>query len=162
MCFPSFFQDANPTILLTHGNEVKRIWHERLGHLNFKYLYQIQKNSMVEGLPAIKTSNGICKGCIVDKHPEHKFDRGKESRATSILGMIQYDIRGPMHKTSMSGSRYVLTFIYDFSRFTWVFFLKKKYEVLERFIEFKASMENVSGRKIKSLIYDNGGDYIKF
>ena len=60
----------------------------------------------------------------------------------------------------MSGSWYVLTFIDDFSRYTWVFFLRKKSEVLERFIEFKASVENSSGRKINSLIYDNGGEYI--
>ena len=143
--------DAKTTALLNHGNEVNRLWHEIFGHLKFKYSYQLQKNSMVEGLPSIKTSSGICKGCIVDKHLEHKFDRGKESCATSILGMIHSDIRGPMHTTSMSGSWYVLTFIYYFSRYTWVFFLKKKYEVLERFIEFKALVENASGRKIKSL-----------
>ena len=38
--------DAKPTALLTHGNEVSRLWHERFGHLNFKYLQQLQKNSM--------------------------------------------------------------------------------------------------------------------
>ena len=94
---------------------------------------------MVEGLPTIKTSSGICKGCIVGKHPEHKFDQGKASRATSILGLIPSHIIGPMPTTSMTGSRYVLTFIHDLSIFTWDFFLKKKYEVLERFTEFKAS-----------------------
>ena len=60
----------------------------------------------------------------------------------------------------MSGSQYVITFIDDFSRYTWVFFPKKKYEILETFTEFKASVENASGRKIKSLRYDNRGDYI--
>ena len=115
---------------------------------------------MVEGLPGIKTSSGIYKGCIFDKHLEHKFDQGKASRAISILGLIHSDISRPMPKTSMSGSRYVLTFIDDFSRFTWVFFLKKKSKVLERFIEFKASVENAYGRKIMSLRYDNGGEYI--
>ena len=74
--------------------------------------------------------------------------------------MIHSDIRGPMPTTSMSGSRYVLTFIDDFSRYTWVFFLKKKYEVFERPIEFKASVENASRRKIKYIRYDNGGEYI--
>ena len=117
---------------------------------------------MVKGLLAIKTSNGICKGCIVGKHPEHKFDRGKESHAKSILGLIHYDISGPIPTMSMSGSRYVLTFINDFSIYTCVFFLKKKSEVLERFIEFKAMVENATGRKIKYLRYDNGGDYIKY
>ena len=60
----------------------------------------------------------------------------------------------------MIGSRYVLTFIDDFSRYTWVFFLQKKYEVLERFTEFKASVESAYERKIKSLKSDNQGDYI--
>ena len=81
---------------------------------------------MGEGLPTIKTYSGICKGYIIGKHPEHKFDRGKASRATSILGLIHSDIKKTMPTTSMSGSRYVLTFIDDLSRFTWVFFLKKK------------------------------------
>ena len=129
--------------------------------MNFKNLQQLKKHYIVEGLPTIKTSNGICKGCIVGKHPEHKFDRGKESCEKIILGWIHFDISGPIPTTYMSGSWYVLTFIDDFSRYTWVFFLKKKSEVLERFTEFKASVENASGRKIKSLIYDNGGEYIK-
>ena len=116
---------------------------------------------MVEGLLAIKTSNGICKGCIVGKHPEHKFDWGKESVEKCNLGLVNFDIRNPMPTTSTSSSQYVLTFIDDFYRYTWVFLLKKKSEVLERFIEFKALVENSSRRNIKSLIYDNGGEYIK-
>ena len=136
------------------------IWHEIFGHFNFKYLHQIQKHSMVEGLPAIKTSNGICKGCIIGKHPEYKFDQGKESHAKSILGLIHSDISGPMSRTSMNGSYYVLTFIDYFSRYTWVFFIKKKSEVLEKFIELNALVENASERKIKYFQYDNGGEYI--
>ena len=79
--FSHFVVDANPTALMTHGNEVSRLWHDSFGHLNFKYLQQLQNNSMVEGLPAIKSSTRICKGCVVGKHLEHKFDQGKESRA---------------------------------------------------------------------------------
>ena len=41
--FSHFVADANPTALLTHGNEVSRLWHERFGHINFKYLHQLQK-----------------------------------------------------------------------------------------------------------------------
>ena len=115
---------------------------------------------MVEGLPVIKSIKGICKGCIVGKHPEHKFDRGKENRAKSILELIHFDIIRPIPTTSMNGSRYVLTFIDDFSRYTWVFFIKKKSEVLEKFIELKALVENASERKIKYFQSDNGGEYI--
>ena len=153
--FSKFLPDAMPTALLTHGNEVRRLCHEIFGNLNLKYLQKLQKHSMFEGLPTIKTSNGIFKGCIVGKHPEHKFDRGKAIHAKSILGMIHSDISGPIPTTSMSGSWYVLTFIDEFFRYTWVFFLKKKFEVLGRCTEFKASVENASSRKIKYLRSDN-------
>ena len=77
--FAQFVGDEKPTALINHGNEVSRIWHEIFDHFNFKYLQKIHKNSMVEGLPTIKSSNLICKGCIVGKHLEHKFDRRKAS-----------------------------------------------------------------------------------
>ena len=114
---------------------------------------------MVEGLPVIKAIIGICKGCVVGKHPEHKFDQRKASRATCILGLIHYDISGPMPIKSMNGSRHIFTFIDDFSRYTWVFFIKKKSEVCEKFTELKALIKNASSQKIKILRSDNGGDY---
>ena len=105
----------------------------------------------------MKTSSGICKCCIVGKHPEHKFDQGKEIRAKTILGMIHSDVKGPIPTKYNIFSWYVLTFIDDFSIYTWVFFLKKQSDVLEIFTEFKSSLENSSGRKIKYLIYDKRG-----
>ena len=60
----------------------------------------------------------------------------------------------------MNGSRYLLTFIDDFSRYTWVFFLKKKSEVCEKFSELKALIENSYGIKIKILRSNNGGEYV--
>ena len=62
--------------------------------------------------------------------------------------------------TYMNGSRYLLTFINDFSRYTWVFFLKKKFEVCEKISELKALIENASRLKINILRYDNGGEYV--
>ena len=122
--FSHFVADVKPTALLTHGNEVSRLWHETFGHLNFKYLQQLQKNSMVEGLPVIKATTGVYKGCVIGKHPEHKFDRGKENRATSILGLTHSDIRNSIPVTFMNGSRYLLNFIDYFSRY--MGFLSKK------------------------------------
>ena len=74
--------------------------------------------------------------------------------------LIHYDISGPMPTTSMNGSQYVLIFIDDFSIYTWVFFIKKKSDVLEKFIELKALVENASERKIKYFFSYNGGEYI--
>ena len=123
--FSHFVADEKPTALLTHGNEVSRLWHERFSHINFKYLQQLQKKSMVEGLLVIKETTGICKGCVVGKHPEHKYGQGKANRATCILGMIHYDISGLISITSMNGSRYLLTFIDDFLK-VYMGFLSQK------------------------------------
>ena len=115
---------------------------------------------MVECLPVIKETTENWKGCLIGKNPEHKFDWGKANRATCTLGLIHSDISGPMPVTSMNGSRYLLTFIDDFSRYTWIFFLKKKSKVCEKFSQLKALIENASGIKIKILRYDNGGEYV--
>ena len=54
----------------------------------------------------------------------YKFDQGKARRDSCILGLIH--ISGPLPNTSLNFLRYVITFIDDFSRFTWVYFLKNK------------------------------------
>ena len=51
---------------------------------------------MVEGLPSIQTSNGVCVGCLVAKHPEKKYDVGKAHRAPSIFDLIHSDVVGPI------------------------------------------------------------------
>jgi hypothetical protein len=47
----------------------------------------------------------------------------------------------------------------DYSRKTWVYFLKSKDEVFGKFKQFKALIENLSERKIKILRSDNGREY---
>jgi transposase InsO family protein len=64
-----------------------------------------------------------------------------------------------MPSTSINGYVYYLSFIDDYSRKTWVYFLKSKDEVFGKFKEFKALIENLSKRKIKILRSDNGGEY---
>ncbi|CAL2276446.1 unnamed protein product [Prunus armeniaca] len=47
----------------------------------------------------------------------------------------------------------------DFSRKVWVYFMKQKFEVFAKFEEWKTETENQTGRKIKYLRSDNGGEY---
>ena len=56
-----------------------------------------------------------------------------------------------MNPTSKGGARYILTFINDFSRKIWVYFLKQKDEVFNKFKIFKTLVENESGNKIKRI-----------
>jgi hypothetical protein len=59
---------------------------------------------------------------------------------------------------SLGGSMYYVSFIDDFSRKTWIYFLRKKSEVLDKFKEFKYLVENQTDKNIKVLRTDNGGE----
>jgi len=115
---------------------------------------------MVIGLPQVKFLEGVCLGCEVGKHLEEKYDKGKSWKATTILELVHSDVAGPFPVPSFGKARYVLTFIDDFSRYTWVFFLIHKSEVFDKFIIFKAQAEKQSGKAIKILQTDNGREYV--
>ncbi|KAF2307597.1 hypothetical protein GH714_030039 [Hevea brasiliensis] len=70
------------------------------------------------------------------------------------------DLMGPTKIPSYSGYRYVIVLVDDFSRYTWVKFLKEKSEALLKFAEFRDAVEKEFGKKIKCLRSDNGGEYM--
>jgi hypothetical protein len=156
----SEFIEPDSSLLLTHANESSRIWHERFGHLNFRYMQQLSNKRLVDGLPNIHFSKGIYEGCFLGKHPQEKFDKGKTQKYSYPLDLIHSDLMGPFPHPSISKARFVIIFIDDFSRFTWICFLGQKSEVFEHLKDFKALVETQSGKKIKFLQTDNGGDYV--
>jgi hypothetical protein len=64
-----------------------------------------------------------------------------------------------MSVESVSGFKYFVFFIDDYSKKTWIYFLKTKDEVFGRFQEFRALVQNQTGRKIRVLKSNNGGQY---
>jgi transposase InsO family protein len=133
------------------------LWHRRLSHINYKALPYISK--AVTGLPELKVDHeGVCNGCAQGKNIKNPFPK-RDSKAEGVLELIYSDVCGPMPSTSISGYVYYVSFIDDYSRKTWVYFLKSKDEVFNKFKEFKALIENLFERKIKILRSDNGGEY---
>ena len=111
-------------------------------------------------LPKLQAKHeGVCKGCVQGKNVKKPFPSGN-SKAKGILDIIHSDVCGPMTATSLSGYVYYVSFIDDFSRKTWIYFLKGKNEVFDKFKEFKALMENLSEKKIKIFRSDNEGEFI--
>jgi hypothetical protein len=147
----SEFIEPDSTLLLTHVDESSRIWHERFGHLNFRYMKQLSKQILVDGLPDIHLSKGVCEGCVLGKHPQKKFDKGKSQRASAPLDMIQSDLMGPFMHPTINKVRFFLIFVDDFSHFTWIYFLRQKFEVFQHLKDFKALVEKQSRKKIKVL-----------
>jgi transposase InsO family protein len=72
---------------------------------------------------------------------------------------VHSDVFGPFIVPSLGGSLYYVSFIDDFSRKTWIYFLRKKLEVFKRFKDFKSLVENQSEKRIKVLRTDNGGEF---
>jgi hypothetical protein len=114
---------------------------------------------MVIGLPEIQIQHkGVCKGRALGKNVKGSFP-SSDNRSKEILDLIHSDVCGPMNVASLNGYLYYVLFIDDHSRKTWIYFLKNKDGVLEKFKEFKAHIENQTGRKIKILRSNNGVEY---
>ena len=100
--FSHFLPYSNSSALLIHANEESKIWHEIFGHLKYKYLFDLSEKDMFIGLPKIKFFKGVCQGCILGKHLEHKFERASHERTSAPLELINNDVAGPFPHMSMS------------------------------------------------------------
>ena len=67
---------------------------------------------------------------------------------------------GPLPSASFSSFKYFLTLIDDYSRHTWVYFLKLKTKVFNMFLAYKALFEKQYGHQILKLRSDNGWEYV--
>jgi transposase InsO family protein len=123
-------------------------------------MQQLSKHILVDVLPDIHFSKGVCEGCVLRKHPQEKFVKGKSQQAFAPLDLIHNDLMGPFSHPSINKVRFVLIFVDDFSRFTWIYFLRQKFEVFQHLKDFKALVETQSRKKIKVLQTDNGGEYV--
>jgi len=159
--FPLTLRSQNTNQSLVHNIsriDETHLWHSRYGHIPVKSLSLLQKKSIVIGLPTISEKFCNCEVCVLSKHKRDSFP-SSTSRAKEPLALVHTDICGPMQTLSIGGSFYFLTFIDDFSRKIWVYFLKNKSDTFSRFLEFKAEAEKQSGKLLKVLILDRGGEY---
>lgn len=80
-------------------------------------------------------------------------------RAKEVGELIHSDVCGPMQETSLSGARYYVLFKDDCSGWRVVHFLKNKSEVATNFKLYAARLETETGKTVKTLRSDNGGEY---
>ena len=85
--------------------------------------------------------DGVCSGCVLEKHHQDSFDKRASWHASVPLELVHSDLCGPLPSASFSGFKYFLTFIDDYSRCTWVYFLKLKSELSNIFLAYKALVE---------------------
>ena len=133
------------------------VWHKRLGHISEKGLHMLARKHL---LPNIKGKPlDPCAHCLAGKQHRVVFKRSSPpTRRKNILDLVHTDVCS-MSERSIGGALYFVTFIDDHSRKVWLHLLKSKDQVLDAFKEFHALVERETGRKIKSIRSDNGGEY---
>jgi len=135
------------------------VWHRRYGHLGIGSLRRLAREGMAVGFDFDAAGElTFCESCPQGKHSRAKFPLS-DRRGREPLDLVHSDLCGKMNEKSLGGAEYFLSFIDDSTRYVWVYFLKSKDQVFEKFVEWKAMVETSVGRKLKVLRTDNGGEY---
>lgn len=141
-------------------NESAVIWHRRMGHLNYRALQKL-RDGAVDGMN-FDDDAGLfknCETCAMGKQSRQPFGESK-FKTTQLLELIHSDLCGPMETISIGGAKYFVTFIDDFSKKVFCYFIKQKSDAFDKFVEFKAMAENQTGYKIKTFRTDNGKELL--
>ncbi|XP_012847829.1 PREDICTED: uncharacterized protein LOC105967762 [Erythranthe guttata] len=126
------------------------LWHKRLGHLNFDNLVKISSCEYVRGLPKLTKEIGkICGDCKMGKQIKSSHRALANVRTSGNLELLHMDLMGPMQVESIGGKRYIFVCVDDFSRFTWVEFIREK---SDSFDVFKKLCKKVSFEKQQNIV----------
>ena len=117
------------------------LWHCRLGYIGVKRMKKLHTDGFLESLGY--ESFDACEPCLLGKMTKTPFS-GTMERATDLLEIIHTDVCDPMSVDARGKYRYFLTFIDDLSRYGYIYLMKHKSEIVERFKEFQSEVEKSS------------------
>ncbi|BBM97607.1 hypothetical protein Mp_1g06970 [Marchantia polymorpha subsp. ruderalis] len=136
------------------------MWHKRVGHMNFQRLKDLHSSDLVRGLPHFSEHSPprVCVACQFGKQSRQPFNN-TGIRASKVLELIHTDLWTSSTR-SLGGCLYCVSFIDDFSRKTWVYFLKAKLDALKALKDFKNQAEKQIGKYILKLRSNGGEEYL--
>ncbi|GBL79610.1 Copia protein [Araneus ventricosus] len=142
-----YVSDFIPTVSNTFVAETEdaELWHRRLGHFGNHALRKL-------GLP---TSDSFCENCVLAKQSAEPIGKGNRRRESTTMRMIPSDLCGSVEPITLSGERYVLTFVDDYSRFCEVRLIKTKSDIALEFKKFLKVNDTV-----KRIRCDNAKEYV--
>ena len=144
---------------VAHKQNKKRLWHRRFGHLNEQSMKKLVDRDLVSQLDHNMSGEvGVCEACIGGKQCKNSFKLSK-TKTSAPLELVHSDLCGKMGQKSLGGAEYFLTFLDDYTHYTWVYPIKTKDQTFEVFKEWQAEVENFTGRRVKTLRTDNGGEF---
>ena len=137
-------------------------WHCHLGHIGVKRIKKLHSDVLLESLDY--ESLGTCEPSLMGKMAKTPFS-GTMERATNLLEIIHTDVCGPMNIEARGRYHYFLIFTDDLSRYEYIYLMKHKSEIFEKFKEFQSEVENHRNKnksfydmiaKVKYLSYEFG------
>ena len=152
------------TAFLAKEKDSAQLWHRRFGHLGFDNLVKLRSRDMVEGLnvPAAAfeaAKRQVCEPCILAKQHREPFTTS-EKESTKPLELVHMDLCGPFQVPSLGGSRYLATFLDDYSKLSVIRPIARKSETADVVREVLDMLETQSGERVCIVRSDNGGEYI--
>ena len=133
------------TCLLSKKEEIK-LWHQRLGHLHLKGKKKALSSEAIRGLLDLKIIEGsICGEYQIGKQTRMSHPRLEHQATSKVLELLHMDLMGPMQVESIGGKGYVLVVVDDFSRFTWVNFIREKSDTFDVFRELCTQLQREKG-----------------
>ncbi|GKA78315.1 retrovirus-related pol polyprotein from transposon TNT 1-94 [Tanacetum coccineum] len=114
--------------LLSKASKTKSwLWHRRLSHLNFGAINHLARHDLVRGLPKLKfEKDHLCSACEMGKIKKKSYTPKSEDTNQDKLYLLHMDLCGLIRLASVNGTKYILVIVDDYSRFTWVKFLRSK------------------------------------
>ena len=153
---------SSPICLMTRATETKSwLWHRRLSHLNFDTINKLAKDNIVNGLPKFKyTKEHLCPSCEQGKSKRASYKPKTVPSSAKRLDMLHMDLCGPMRVESINGKKYILVIVDDYSRYTWVKFLRSKDEAPGIIITFLKRIQILLRAPIRIVRTDNGTEFV--
>ncbi|GKC78388.1 retrovirus-related pol polyprotein from transposon TNT 1-94 [Tanacetum coccineum] len=153
---------SSPICLLSKASKTKSwLWHRRLSHLNFVAINHLARHSLVQGLPKLKfEKDHLCSACALGKSKKKPHKPKSKDTNQEKLYLLHMDLCGPMRIASVNRKKYILIIVNDYSRFTWVKFLRSKDEAPDFIIKFLKMIQLRLKLPVRRIRTDNGTEFV--
>ncbi|GJV27478.1 putative ribonuclease H-like domain-containing protein [Tanacetum coccineum] len=121
----------------------------------------LARKDLVRGLPRLKfEKDHLCSACQLGKSKKFSHKPKSENTNMEVLHTLHMDLCGPMRVQSIKGKKYILVIVDDYSRFTWVKFLRSKDETPEFVINFLKQIQLGLNKTVRFIRTDNGTEFV--
>ncbi|GJS27474.1 retrovirus-related pol polyprotein from transposon TNT 1-94 [Tanacetum coccineum] len=134
---------------------------EPLSAHELRTLNKLAKDSLARGIPKLKfQKDHLCSACALGKSKKSSHQPKAEDTNQEKLYLLHMDLCGPMRVESINGKKYILVIVDDYSRFTWVKFLRSKDEAPNAIIKYIKNIQVRLNASVRNVRTDNETEFV--